>query len=465
MAQHDYVIDNSTGANVRADINNALLAISSNNSGSSAPSSTFAFQFYADTTNNILKLRNAANDGYINLFTLAGGVDVDAASNFNEDVTFTGASANIVFDKSDNQLEFADNAKAEFGTGGDLKIFHDGSKSVIQDSGTGDLQVASNAFRVNNAANTENMITADENGAVKLYHDNIKRFETDSNGVTVTAPEGVRAELRIIGDEGDDNNDYFKLSSGDGSLKLQDASNGSSWEDNIVINAAGSVELYYDNSKKFETTSTGVTVTGNIFPSANDSHSLGGSSARWQELNISDVIDISDNGKIRIGDGDDLQIYHDGTNNYIDGHNGVLYIRGATNVISLQATDNEHSVRCAPNAEVQLYYDNSKKLETTSSGVTVTGTVTETSDIALKSNIQPLTNTLEKIQQITGYKYNLINSISPSMGVIAQDVEKVFPELVHGSEGKKSLQYSGLIGVLVEAVKDLSAKVAALEAA
>jgi len=51
-----------------------------------------------------------------------------------------------------------------------------------------------------------------------------------------------------------------------------------------------------------------------------------------------------------------------------------------------------------------------------------------------------------------------------SMGVIAQDVEKVFPELVHGSEGSKSLQYSGLIGALVESVKELSEKVNALEA-
>jgi hypothetical protein len=49
------------------------------------------------------------------------------------------------------------------------------------------------------------------------------------------------------------------------------------------------------------------------------------------------------------------------------------------------------------------------------------------------------------------------------MGVIAQDVEKVFPELVHGEEGKKSLQYSGLVGALIEAVKELSAKVAVLE--
>ena len=90
-------------------------------------------------------------------------------------------------------------------------------------------------------------------------------------------------------------------------------------------------------------------------------------------------------------------------------------------------------------------------------------TVTETSDIAFKSDIKPITNTLDKLQQITGYKYKLDNASINSMGVIAQDVEKVFPELVHGDEGNKTLQYSGLIGVLVEAVKDLSAKIKALE--
>jgi len=120
--------------------------------------------------------------------------------------------------------------------------------------------------------------------------------------------------------------------------------------------------------------------------------------------------------------------------------------------------------RFIPNGTVELYHNGNKKLETTSSGITVQGTVTETSDIALKSDIQPITNSLEKIQQITGYKYTLDSSISKSMGVIAQDVEKVFPELVHGSEGNKTLQYSGLIGVLIEAVKDLSTQVAALKA-
>ena len=72
MAQHDYVIDNSTGANVRADINNVLLAISSNNSGSSAPSTNYASQFFANTNTSFMQLRNTANNAHINLFSLAG---------------------------------------------------------------------------------------------------------------------------------------------------------------------------------------------------------------------------------------------------------------------------------------------------------------------------------------------------------------------------------------------------------
>ena len=65
MAQHDGVIDNGTGNAVRTDINNALAAINSNNSGASDPSTTFAYQFYADTGDNTFKIRNAANYGYI----------------------------------------------------------------------------------------------------------------------------------------------------------------------------------------------------------------------------------------------------------------------------------------------------------------------------------------------------------------------------------------------------------------
>jgi hypothetical protein len=67
MAQHDYDIANQSGANFRADLNNALDAIVSNNSGSSEPSTKFAYEWWIDTSNNLLKLRNSANNAWITL--------------------------------------------------------------------------------------------------------------------------------------------------------------------------------------------------------------------------------------------------------------------------------------------------------------------------------------------------------------------------------------------------------------
>jgi hypothetical protein len=68
MAQHDYVIDNQTAPNFRADLNNALAAIVSTNSGSE-PSTTYANMLWYDTAANILKMRNEADDAWINLGT------------------------------------------------------------------------------------------------------------------------------------------------------------------------------------------------------------------------------------------------------------------------------------------------------------------------------------------------------------------------------------------------------------
>ena len=71
MAQHDYVIDNGTGAAVRADINNVLQAIASNNSKSGALTTNFAFQWHVDTSDGNLKIRNAANNGYVTVGPVA----------------------------------------------------------------------------------------------------------------------------------------------------------------------------------------------------------------------------------------------------------------------------------------------------------------------------------------------------------------------------------------------------------
>jgi hypothetical protein len=77
------------------------------------------------------------------------------------------------------------------------------------------------------------------------------------------------------------------------------------------------------------------------------------------------------------------------------------------------------------------------------------------SDKSLKTNIQPLQNSLEKIQQLQGVSFNWKSTGKADDGLIAQDVEKVFPELVStDSEGKKSVEYGNLIGVLIEAIKE-----------
>ena len=71
MAQHDYVIANGTGAAVRSDLNGALGAIVSNNSGSTEPATMYAYQWWADTTSGLLKIRNGANSAWVTVGTLA----------------------------------------------------------------------------------------------------------------------------------------------------------------------------------------------------------------------------------------------------------------------------------------------------------------------------------------------------------------------------------------------------------
>ena len=102
------------------------------------------------------------------------------------DVTLTGAANNIVFDASDNALEFADSAKATFGADADLQIFHDVSDSIIRDSGTGKLALDGSTVEVRKNDGSEVMAQFVEDGAVSLYHDNAVKLATTATGITVT---------------------------------------------------------------------------------------------------------------------------------------------------------------------------------------------------------------------------------------------------------------------------------------
>ena len=221
-----------------------------------------------------------------------------------------------------------------FGNDGDLRIWHDGSDSYIRDTGTGGLRINSNAFYVNNAAESENMIRAFENGAVELYYDNSKKFETLSNGVRVSGNIELLesgADIRLLNDNG-------KLICGAGSdlLIYHDGSHNqiqAAENQNIIIRGADSpsgtpsvqlnprgnhtglkvtahqgVEAFYDNVKRLETTSGGAKVSGDLdvvghaFPNANNTYDLGTTGNRWRNVYTNDL-NLSNEGSANDVDG------------------------------------------------------------------------------------------------------------------------------------------------------------------
>jgi hypothetical protein len=78
-----------------------------------------------------------------------------------------------------------------------------------------------------------------------------------------------------------------------------------------------------------------------------------------------------------------------------------------------------------------------------------------TSDITMKENIRPIENAIEKVKRISGVHFSWKDNGVNSIGVIAQEIEKVFPELVQEMDGVKSVSYGNLIAVLIEAIKEL----------
>ena len=92
MATHDYSLANQSGSSFRADLNNALSAIASNNSNSTDPATTFAHQWYVDTGDDTLKIRNGANNAYVNVSAVGGVGSVNLGLALAASPTFTGTA-------------------------------------------------------------------------------------------------------------------------------------------------------------------------------------------------------------------------------------------------------------------------------------------------------------------------------------------------------------------------------------
>ena len=144
---------------------------------------------YSDGAGSSAAMVDAFTDLNLAGTTTVSVLSVSSTTTFSDDVTFTGASNNIVFDQSDDCLEFADNAKAKFGASDDLQIYHDGSNSRIQEGGTGSLLVRGTNLQLQDSDGFDYLTCTDggDGGTVVLKHLGSSVLSTNTGGITVTS--------------------------------------------------------------------------------------------------------------------------------------------------------------------------------------------------------------------------------------------------------------------------------------
>ena len=303
-----------------------------------------------------------------------------------------------------------------------------GISDVVSDTSPqlgGDLDTNSHHILLDDTHSVRFGASAD----LEIYHDG------SSNDTYITNDTG---DL-FINNTGTNSDDIFIKATDDISIRVQ------SNEQAIECIGNGAVELYYNGTKKFVTTDTGVRVENTSSPltSANSSGNdlvVTGDGAMGLTLHTNGT---TQNTSIYFGDNDSSTA---GSILYRHQHDQMRFNVNGGNLVQ------------QVNSDLTTYF----------SGTCYGPGFTVSSDLNLKSNLLPFTNTLDKIKQINGYTFDIKigenkDQTIASAGIIAQDVEKVFPKLVEEIEGYKTVQYNGLIGVLVEAVKELTTKVESLE--
>ena len=237
----------------------------------------------------------------------------------------TGGSERLRVDSSGNVQIPADTVKLQIGASQDLYLWHNGSTGNSNISNvTGDLYIQGN----NGSGTAVNQIAVKSNAAVELNHQGSKRFETTSSGVSfANGADATTSKLLLA------------------------LGNASSKEATIQ----GISDSTNEKGIEFKTYSfaakTPLTLT-------HDGH-----------------LKVPDNSKLKIGTGDDLQIYHDGTDSRIQNTTGKLYLKDDYITFVRQADDTV-SFQVYEGGSTDLYHNHNLKLQTTSTGVSVTGNVT-----------------------------------------------------------------------------------------
>jgi hemin uptake protein HemP len=156
-------------------------------SGSDGNSNTLAYD--TDTPPKILVYLNGVLLDFTTDYTASNGTSVvlTSAAVANDLVQIAAYKSSV---STSLDISLSDSQKLLLGNDDDLEIFHDGSHSRIKDTGTGNLILNTQAFRVNGADDSEGMIKATQDGNVELYYNGLKKIETTTQGAIVTGTNG-----------------------------------------------------------------------------------------------------------------------------------------------------------------------------------------------------------------------------------------------------------------------------------
>ncbi len=275
MATQDYNLANQDGASFRSDLNNALSAIVSNNSSSTAPATTFAHQIWVDTTANVIKQRNAANDAWVELWRIDGGFN---AKTFSSNVTLN-AQSDLRFADSDSSNWVAFQAPAT--------VASNVTWTLPSADGTADQALTTNGSGVlswADAGGVQDNITEGNTSAEVV--------DTGSDGHFKVVTEGTEA-LRVNASQ----QVGIGTASPNGTLSVAESGNGA----RVTLQNTSSVRLNY----------IGLGADDDIIDIAADESNQGSNSAIALRVDGSERARIDSSGRLLVGTSSSVSVSGD----------------------------------------------------------------------------------------------------------------------------------------------------------
>jgi hypothetical protein len=512
MAQHDYVIANANGATVRADINNALLAISSTNSGTSEPSTMYAYEMWVDTTTSLLKLRNAANNAWITLglsVTASNTVDINGGA---IDGTAIGASSattgafttltttdNLSIGGSNKELRFYEGSnyvgfEAPALTGDQIWILpiEDGdADQVLQTNGSGTLTWATaGGTTINNnadnrvitgsgTANTLNGETGLTWDGTTFGADGGAVFNDSSADVDFRVESNGQTHMLFVDGGGDaigmgfsDPNNATLAINGRVCINNNDnPNNHHSYGDDLIIgntsNAGGGMTILGTTTGysriQFADGNTGSGTPGLIQYGHTDNLFVWlTSDTERMRLDSSGNVGIgltsyNERLKVSSAEGNTAVVAFEHTGTAAQQYGLHLRLNGNPNDTTRYFLQGVGGASGSDTVHVNIYSNGNITNTNNSYG--------STSDATIKENIVDATDKLSDLKQVKVRNFNLIGESDKQIGMIAQELESIFPSLVFEDEEteKKAIKYSVFVPILIKAIQELEEKVTALE--